>query len=206
MKKLICVLLTAVLLLSCSFTAFAAISVTKSVSDGESTAALPLVVNDPAAEELPAPGDDADAEEPAAAAEEPDVAVVEVVDADGNEAPVPVEDILIMLPVDQAQKQLEGEKLELLEACLKAAKEEKEYVVTNFFWLDVAPEYAEAVAGGSRVKVTFAVPGLSAGDLVKILVNGVEVPAENIIVNEDGTVTVYFYEFGAVTIMTKAAE
>ena len=87
----------------------------------------------------------------------------------------------------------------------EAAKAEEEYVVTNFFWLDVVPEYKEAVSGGNGIKLTFDVPGLKAGDTVKVFVNGVEIPAEFITINEDGTITVLFYELGAVAIMTKAS-
>ena len=180
MKKLLCIVLVAVMVLALSVSAFAAGSVTKDVADSEATAALPVV-------------------------EEKKEAKVELVDEKGAVIEAAPEEILIMLPVDEANKSLEGEELEAFEKAYEAAKAEEEYVVTNFFWLDVTPEYKEVVSGGNGIKLTFDVPGLKAGDTVKVFVNGVEIPAEFITINEDGTITVLFYELGAVAIMTKAA-
>lgn len=182
MKKIVCAVLVFVFAFSLSVAAFAGDSVIAPVSDGEATSALPEIVSDPAGDKK-----------------------VELVDADGNAVEL-TDDALIMLSVADAEESLEGEDLENVKKAYEAAKAEKDYVVTNFFWLDLSDEYKEIVAEGGGLKVDFKVPGLKPGDKVKIMVNGVEIPAKNITVNADGSVTVVFYEFGAVAIMTKAAK
>ncbi|MDO5444469.1 MAG: hypothetical protein Q4F31_02490 [Eubacteriales bacterium] len=200
MKKILCAVLALVLVLGLSVSAFAGSvstssvssgsSVTKSESDGESTSALPVVVNE-----------DYVAEENEEAEEENEVTFV---DSNG-EVVKTAPDALVMLPVDEAEKVLEGEELEAFEKYYEEAKAEEDYIVTNFFWLDVADEYKNEITAGNGLKLTMQVPGLKAEDEVKVTVNGNALPDENVSNNGDSTITACFYELGAVAIMTKAA-
>lgn len=175
MKKFLSAVLCVLLMMSLAVSAFAAPSVVAPVSSGTATSAKPAVEDENA---------------------------IEIVDETGKTVTTDPAEALKVVTLGDAGE-LTAEEQEIFNKAYEEASAVEDMVVVDFFWLDLQPEYKAALADGQGVKVTFTVPNVQPGDKVVVTVNGVQVPDEYVTVNEDGTVTVLFYEFGAVAIMVE---
>ena len=175
MKKFLSAVLCVLLMMSLAVSAFAAPSVVAPVSSETATSAKPAVEDENA---------------------------IEIVDETGKTVTTDPAEALKVVALGDAGE-LTAEEQEIFNKAYEEASAVEDMVVVDFFWLDLQPEYKAALADGQGVKVTFTVPNVQPGDKVVVTVNGVQVPDEYVTVNEDGTVTVLFYEFGAVAIMVE---
>lgn len=178
MKKILSMVLACVLVFALTASAFAVgSSPVRPISDGAATAALPEVEKEG----------------------------IVIVDADHNEVGTLPEEAIEMYDAAAAEKKLSDEDLASFQAAYEAAQAEEDVTVVDFFWFNIAPDYVKELDGGKGVKMGFTVPGWEEGDTVIVKVNGEEIPANDVVDNGDGTVTVYLYKFGAVALELKKA-
>lgn len=160
--------------------AFAYASPSRQQADGGATSAIPLVDNKTKA--------------------------VAVVDVEHEEIAVIPQEAVSFIAADVVEEKLEPEAVEVFKEAYEVAKEEEEYTVVDFFWFQVEPEYKETLAPEQGVAMTVSVPGYQNGDEVVVKVNGIRIPAKNVVVESDGKVTLYLYDTDCAVCIMKRPE